>query len=132
MSSVLIQGMEGVYSINTLANKIDRGVGITTPSAKCLDANENQIKTFISYGQGNPGATNDTLYELWAGDRVYNEVCKKVIGGKDQAGPHMTAAVIARDMISIAEAAEALLPKTSYGARPSSPLVNYWVLSQHL
>jgi len=99
-----------------------RGVGYTLPQAQCLDPDETQIDNAIFYAYGNPGATNDTIYEAWSLNYAFNRICENTIGGENQAGQHMTTAIISNDMISIADAIQAI---GSQGYK-TAPLVNYW------
>jgi pimeloyl-ACP methyl ester carboxylesterase len=69
----------------------------------------------------------DSYYgELYASAKQVGSQCQTYIGGRDDAGPHMTTADVARDMISIVEAYAATDDGRSCN---SASLLNFWGFS---
>lgn len=101
-----------------------RGVGQSIPSASCLGPNlPSRSKIPNIHG---PEFNESDWAEVVGSSLAFGERCEPQIGGKDQAGPHMTTAIVARDMISILDA----FAKTEAGRSVEEPsLLNYWGIS---
>lgn len=100
-----------------------RGVGYSTPSATC-QAPQLGARQLLKKLKG-PEPPLDFDAQIEDAFRI-SDLCKTAIGGDDQAGPHMTTATVARDMISILDA----FAKTKEGSSVKNPqLLNYWGIS---
>jgi len=107
------------------------GVSKTLSGIRCSDDDQVQVDSIIDFAIGNPGATNDTTFQLWAYYNAYNRVCKLTIERANQAGPHVTTTVNARDMISIVDAIQKY-QYSGYGTPKGKALVNFWIGIAHI
>ena len=107
-----------------------RGIGASIPSANCsalpppksLTRNSRRALPPI-YG---PELANSFFVDTFADAKAVGERCQAIIGGDNDAGPHMTTAVNVRDMVSIVDAfSRTPEGKGVHGAH----LLNYWGFS---
>jgi len=102
---------------------LSRGVGFSLPQARCYDFYDQQNLAIQQDAFGSPGFSNVSVYEGWALFKAYGLACQQTIGGEKGIGAHMSTAVVARDMISIADAHQSSVE----GDCSEKALVNYWV-----
>jgi len=102
-----------------------RGVGYSIPAANCVTERQLDKRSLVSKIRGPEFPIS--FYEPRLAQSLYDgKLCKKKTGADNQAGPHMTTAVVARDMISILDA----YAKSKKGKSISHPsLLNYWGIS---
>ena len=99
-----------------------RGIGSSIPLANC-SASPASSRPFKLDG---PDFTLSYYNNALESAIELAQACQSVIGGENDAGPHMTTTVNARDMISIADA----FAQTPEGKSiPNAELVNYWGFS---
>ncbi|KAF4637999.1 hypothetical protein G7Y89_g79 [Cudoniella acicularis] len=107
-----------------------RGIGYSLPNTNCtLSVLQSQNSTVLGKRwekiEG-PGVGNGTFEAVYAQSLAQGEVCEKLTGGPDQAGPHMSTGVVVRDMLNILD---------KYAASPYSQGVedaeklNFWGFS---
>jgi pimeloyl-ACP methyl ester carboxylesterase len=105
-----------------------RGIGEALPSANCsglVPSATTKIRRNLPNIYGS-NFTDSFWNQQFSEAKVVGEKCKAVIGGQEDAGPHMSTAVNVRDMISIVDA----YSQTEDGKRiPGSSLLNYWGFS---
>lgn len=102
-----------------------RGMGRSIPLADCSSSSSSKVRR-RNFGLSGPEL--DSSY--WTGEfqtsMEFGAECNATIGGPDQAGPHMSTAVVATDMLSIVDA----FAQTEHGQSVnSSSLLNYWGFS---
>jgi pimeloyl-ACP methyl ester carboxylesterase len=103
-----------------------RGLGFSVPAANC----EEPLSTLASRGlisriDGPEILEVVTALDVEQSVDVGNK-CKSLIGGDNQAGPHMTTSVVVKDIISILDA----FAKSKDGKKVKEPhLLNYWGIS---
>jgi pimeloyl-ACP methyl ester carboxylesterase len=110
-----------------------RGSGYAVPPGNCALSDNLRIPLGPAvkrraldklYGPSLPGQYFDNVYEV--ANQVGRE-CSGSIGGPNDAGPHMSTATVARDMISILDA----YAKTAdgKGCEVDASLLNFWGIS---
>jgi pimeloyl-ACP methyl ester carboxylesterase len=101
-----------------------RGLGRSIPTANCSSSNTSlRRRAFGLYG---PELSTSYWTQTFEADRALGAECEAAIGSPDDAGPHMSTAVVARDMLSIVDAFAAT---ESGRAAEGSSLLNYWGIS---
>jgi len=100
-------------------------MGYSNPAANC-GLQDLTRKAKRAYGISGPDITDtyyQTIFQTAAG---VGALCEARIGGDDQAGPHMSTSVVARDMITILDA----FAETDQGKSVDNPKdINYWGFS---
>lgn len=106
-----------------------RGIGHSIPTANCNLGSESSTSRFRRRSTGGVpriklAEQKNSYIEATLQDAISTGLqCNKTIGGPEDAGPHMSTAVVARDMISILDA----YSQTDQGRDTDSPhLLNYW------
>ncbi|KUJ07981.1 alpha/beta-hydrolase [Mollisia scopiformis] len=106
-----------------------RGVGYSLPSGICVGSGASPQKRrsieTIPVGRG-PEIPELFLEAAYQNATVNGEICQEQIGGPNDAGPHMTTSVNAKDMISILDAFAA--SPEAVGVENATDL-NYWGFS---
>jgi pimeloyl-ACP methyl ester carboxylesterase len=103
-----------------------RGMGRSIPIANCSAGTTNSKLHRRAYGLNGPSLPQAYWDATFGSDKEFGAKCGAAIGGPEQAGPHMSTAVVARDMLSIVDAFAAAEP--GKGVENSS-LLNYWGFS---
>lgn len=103
-----------------------RGMGRSIPKANCSAGATNSIIRARAYGLKGPSLPQAYWDETFESAKELGAECGAAIGGFDQAGPHMSTAVVARDMLSIVDAFAA--SERGRGI-DNSTLLNYWGFS---
>lgn len=105
-----------------------RGIGHSIPLADCkIPSEDNSGLRRRAFGLQGPELTPEDYWNrTFAGAQQLGAACEATIGGDMDAGPHMSTAVVARDMLSIVDAF-AITEKGQ--ALNSSSLLNYWGFS---
>jgi pimeloyl-ACP methyl ester carboxylesterase len=100
-----------------------RGIGNSIPLANCSAVPSSSRRSLEPSGPDfAPSFYNNTL----SAAIKTAQACQIAIGGENDAGPHMTTSVNARDMVSITNA----FAQTTEGKLiPNATLVNYWGFS---
>ncbi|KAI0133947.1 TAP-like protein-domain-containing protein [Xylariales sp. AK1849] len=103
-----------------------RGMWFSQPVATC-STNTTSDQDIILRSRSVPRVTDEFYNNFIQSGKELGEQCEKSIGGDKDAGPHMSTATTARDMLSIVNAFEA----TEDGRRASKPshLLNYYGIS---
>jgi pimeloyl-ACP methyl ester carboxylesterase len=125
------------YDLQAIGSNYDyvswdpRGIGYSIPAANCtpiVDSTSSKVRRALDAQSKD---VEDPMLPLYD-DYVFNvakeagKVCGQAIGGPDDAGPHMSTAVVARDMISILDAFAA----SPDGRRSkNAALLNFWGFS---
>jgi pimeloyl-ACP methyl ester carboxylesterase len=101
-----------------------RGLGRSIPLANCSASSSNlRRRAFGMYG---PELSTIYWDQTLESAKEFGAECEAAIGGPNGAGPHMSTAVVATDMLSIVKAFAA----TERGKRvEDSSLLNYWGIS---
>jgi len=119
-ASAILQGAIGAnYDVISFD---PRGVGQAVPSGNCLSnytVSRAQSPLYKRYPTV-PGEADVFLADSYTQGAQIAAICGPLIGGVNQAGPYMTAAVNARDMLSIVDAFQLASGKSGQG------LLNYW------
>ncbi|KAE9379929.1 hypothetical protein N431DRAFT_497890 [Stipitochalara longipes BDJ] len=126
VDSILIYGdvLQSVIGTNYDIVAFDpRGIGNSIPLANCSATPSSSRRSLALSGPDfTPSFYNNTLSSAIE----TAQACQIDIGGENDAGPHMTTAVNARDIVSIANA----FAQTAEGKSiPNATLVNYWGFS---
>ena len=106
-----------------------RGIGYSVPLAKCSPSPPTKKPRFRRrghnklYGPELPEEFFDNEYET---AQQLGQECQTVIGGPNDAGPHMNTAVVVRDIISILDA---FAVTTEAEGLKDASLLNYWGFS---
>lgn len=97
-----------------------RGTGLSKPVANC--STDATLKS-----RAVPRISDEFYNSYIQSGKELGERCEKIIGGEKDAGPHMSTAVTARDMLSIVDA----FAETEDGSKASKPkhLLNYYGIS---
>jgi pimeloyl-ACP methyl ester carboxylesterase len=111
-----------------------RGVGLSIPSGDCEPSNSStpanatlsKLRQRSTDQFFRPELKIETLQNLYDESLTMGKTCQRVIGGPDGAGPHMTTATVARDMMTIVDAF-AMSADAQKVENPS--LLNYWGFS---
>lgn len=103
-----------------------RGLGFSVPAANCEEPlNTLTSRDLIARINGPEVSEAVTALDVEQSVAIGNN-CKRIIGGDDQAGPHMTSSVVVKDIISILDA----FAKSKDGKKVKEPhLFNYWGVS---
>ncbi len=103
-----------------------RGIWLSQPLANC-SANTTPERSFSLSSRSVPRVSDDFYEGFIESGKELGELCEKTIGGDNDAGPHMSTAVTARDMLSIVDA----YAETEDGQRAAKPntLLNYYGIS---
>lgn len=115
-----------------------RGIGYSRPLADCGPAPaKSRLKRGVLFPSNKPfGPTipDQDFQDEYDSDKALGIQCQAAIGGSNGAGPHMSSAVVTRDVISILDA----YARSSYSSGVSnSNLWNYcmynlwWFFSEH-
>ena len=103
-----------------------RGIGSSIPLANCSVSEVSlplQRRLLKIVG---PELPDSTLENVYSQAKLFGRACEAAIGGRNDAGPHMSTAVVARDMVSIVDA----FARSSNGRRvKNAHLLNYWGFS---
>lgn len=103
-----------------------RGIGYFEPLVNCSsDVTSNRGGPLSA--RSIPRVTDDYFHDQIDYARNLGQQCQKLIGGKQDIGPHMSTATVARDMLSVVKAFAA----TGDGRRAALPseLLNYYGIS---
>jgi pimeloyl-ACP methyl ester carboxylesterase len=101
-----------------------RGLGRSIPAANCSAPSKSLRRR--AFGMSGPELSSLYWDQTLESAHELGAECKKAIGGPDGAGPHMSTAVVATDMVSIVDA----FAKTDQAKKVKNPsLVNYWGVS---
>ncbi|TVY25840.1 Tripeptidyl aminopeptidase [Lachnellula hyalina] len=100
-----------------------RGMWLSQPLANCSTGISTNQSIALS-SRSVPRVTDEFYNSQIQYGKEVGAQCEQLTGGDQDAGPHMSTAVNARDMVSIADA----FAETADGARASKPshLVNYY------
>ncbi|ESZ90954.1 hypothetical protein SBOR_8672 [Sclerotinia borealis F-4128] len=102
-----------------------RGMGRSIPLADCSSSLSSKIRR-RNFGLSGPEFDSSYWTEEFQKSFDFGAECNAKIGGSDQAGPHMSMAVVATDMLSIVDA----FAKTERGQSVETlSLLNYWGFS---
>ena len=103
-----------------------RGVGSSVPLANCsVPGASFPLQRRLAKIVG-PEVPDITLENIYNQAKPFGRACEAAIGGRNDAGPHMSTAVVARDMVSIVDA----FARSSNGKRiKNAHLLNYWGFS---
>lgn len=103
-----------------------RGMGRSIPKANCSAGAPNFAVRARAYGLEGPPLPQAYWDQTFESAKELGAECGAAIGGFDQAGPHMSTAVVARDMLSIVDAFSASERGKDLA---NSTLLNYWGFS---
>lgn len=103
-----------------------RGMWLSEPLANC-SSNTIPLQNITLGSRSVPRVTDGVYNSLIQFGKELGERCEKTTGGEKDAGPHMSTATTARDMLSIVNA----FAKTEDGKRTAKPshLLNYYGIS---
>jgi pimeloyl-ACP methyl ester carboxylesterase len=103
-----------------------RGMWLSEPVANCSVSSASDENVTLS-SRFVPRVTDDFYEGFIQTGKDLGEQCEKAVGGETDAGPHMSTATTARDMLSIVNA----FAETDDGKRASKPsdLLNYYGIS---
>jgi len=103
-----------------------RGTWLSEPVANC-SGNVIPYQNITLSSRSVPRVSDDFYNEFIQSGNEIGRRCEKMTGGEKDAGPHMSTATTARDMLSIANA----FAETEDGKRSSKPsnLLNYYGIS---
>ncbi|TAQ83854.1 hypothetical protein B7494_g7815 [Chlorociboria aeruginascens] len=102
-----------------------RGMGRSIPLANCSSSTNTKLRS-RAFGLAGPELPDAYWNQTFETAIALGQECNATIGGPDEAGPHMSTAVVARDMLSIVDAFAA----TECGKSvETSSLLNYWGFS---
>ena len=103
-----------------------RGLYRSKPSANCSSSSSRPSVSRRVTKLPGPEYPESYWNSTFDNARALGDRCEATIGGKEQAGPHMTTAVNARDMVSIIDA----FARTKAGQHiKDAMLLNYWGFS---
>ncbi|KAB8293767.1 hypothetical protein EYC80_009252 [Monilinia laxa] len=120
--SVLLPVMGTNYDIVSFD---PRGMGHSNPLADCSSSSPTKLHR-RNFGLSGPEFDSSYWTKEFQTALDFGAQCNETIGGSDQAGHHMSTAVVAKDMLSIVDA----FAKTERGQSvESSSLLNYWGFS---
>ncbi|KAF4636870.1 hypothetical protein G7Y89_g1204 [Cudoniella acicularis] len=104
-----------------------RGMWLSEPNANCSANNTISAENITLYSRSVPRVTDEFYDSFIEFGKELGERCEKITGGQRDAGPHMSTATTARDMLSIVKAFAA----SENGERASKPshLLNYYGIS---
>ena len=99
-----------------------RGIGSSVPLANCSVPEASlPLQRRLPKILG-PELPDSTLKRVYNQVKPFGRACEAAMGGRDDAGPHMSTAVVARDMVSIVDA----FARSSNGRRvKNAHLLNY-------
>ena len=81
-----------------------RGIGSSVPLANCsAPAVLSPLRRRLLKITG-PELPDTVLEKIYVQSRKFGDICQVAMGGPDEAGPHMSTAVVVKDMISIVDA----------------------------
>ena len=81
-----------------------RGIGSSVPLANCsAPAVLSPLRRRLLKITG-PELPDAVLEKIYVQSRKFGDICQVAMGGPDEAGPHMSTAVVVKDMISIVDA----------------------------
>ena len=103
-----------------------RGTGYALPSANC-SVNGASNASEALHSRAVPRVSDNFYHSYIEFGKELGVQCNKAIGEQDDAGPHMSTATIARDMLSIIDAFAATTEATR--AQKNSSLLNYYGIS---
>ncbi|CAG8959579.1 hypothetical protein HYFRA_00001481 [Hymenoscyphus fraxineus] len=103
-----------------------RGMWLSEPLANCSDHRDVNPVTGLK-GRGVPRVSDEFYEEYIEFGREVGKECEERSGGVRDAGPHMSTATVARDLISLIDAF-ALTPDGKRSVKPSN-LLNYYGIS---
>lgn len=101
-----------------------RGIGRSIPLANCSASSSSLRRR--AFGMHGPELSTIYWDQTLASAEEFGAECEAVISGPNSAGPHMSTAVVATDMLSIINAFAAT--ERGHGVNDSS-LLNYWGVS---
>ncbi|ATZ58189.1 hypothetical protein BCIN_16g00410 [Botrytis cinerea B05.10] len=102
-----------------------RGMGRSIPLADCSSSSSSKLRR-RNFGLSGPELDTSYWTEEFQTALQFGAECNATLGGPDEAGQHMSTAVLAADMLSIVDA----FAKTKRGQDvSSSSLLNYWGFS---
>ncbi|KAF5871553.1 putative alpha beta-hydrolase protein [Botrytis fragariae] len=102
-----------------------RGMGRSIPLADCSSSSSSKLRR-RNFGLSGPELDSSYWISEFQTAMGFGSECNATMGGPDEAGPHMSTAVLATDMLTIVDAFA--MTDRGQGVNSSS-LLNYWGFS---